>query len=315
MNLLTNAVEAIQVGVADWREGSRPRLLASVRNIHAGILLLYKEALLRLSPAGSDEVLIKARQVPVKDDAGQVQYKGVGKKTVNTHQIKERFKGLGISTDWKRLDQITAVRNEIEHYFPNATQDSIRGVVAGAFVIIRAFCVEELDEEPLDLFGRDTWEAMLAANELYELERKTCDQAIAALDWYSPTVKEAVAGIRCTTCGSDLLIPKDGGPYSQPVLECRLCASRQDAEEYVPTAIEEALGADQYAAFADGAESPTGVCPNCFEETYVMEEGMCALCGEAVEQECSRCGQAIPPEELASSPLCGYCDHIMSKAD
>jgi len=73
VNLLTNAVEAIQVGVADWRGGSRARLLSAVRNIHAGILLLYKEALLRVSPSESEEVLIKARQAPVKDALGQIQ--------------------------------------------------------------------------------------------------------------------------------------------------------------------------------------------------------------------------------------------------
>lgn len=315
MNLLTNAVEAIQVGVADWREGSRPRLLSAVRNIHAGILLLYKEALLRLSPDGSNEVLVKVQQVPVKDAAGGIRYKGKGKRTVNTHQIKERFKGLGISTDWRRLGQITAIRNEIEHYFPDATQDSIRGVVASAFVIIRAFCVDELDEEPLTLFGKKTWEAMLAANELYDIERRECDEAIAAQDWVSATVEDALSGVRCPTCGSDLLTPRDGGPYSQPVLDCRLCGSSQEPEEYVPAAVGAAFEWDTYVAAKDGGESPVALCPNCFEETYIMEEGQCALCGESVKQECSRCGQAIPAEELALSPLCGWCNHMMSKDD
>jgi len=154
---------------------------------------------------------------------------------------------------------------------------------------------------------------MLAANELYEIERNLCNEAIAAQGWYSPTVQEALPGIRCTTCGSDLLIPTNGngGLYFQPVLECRLCSSRQEPEEYIPTTVDEALGLDLYAAFADGAESPVGLCPSCFQGTYVMEEGLCALCGESVEQECSRCGQEIPPEEPASSPLCGYCVHIV----
>ncbi len=56
MDLLTNAIESIRTGVEDYEEGSHGRLLASVRSIHAGILLLYKEALSRLSPAGSNEV-------------------------------------------------------------------------------------------------------------------------------------------------------------------------------------------------------------------------------------------------------------------
>ena len=59
MDLLTNAMQAIQVGVEDWETGNHPRLLTAVRNIHSGILLLYKEALRRMSPQGCDEVLLK----------------------------------------------------------------------------------------------------------------------------------------------------------------------------------------------------------------------------------------------------------------
>ena len=47
---LANAIESIQVGIEDWQTGTHPRLLSAVRNIHAGILLLFKEALLRQSP-------------------------------------------------------------------------------------------------------------------------------------------------------------------------------------------------------------------------------------------------------------------------
>ena len=42
MDLLSNAIESIRAGVEDYEQGSHGRLLAAVRNIHAGILLLYK---------------------------------------------------------------------------------------------------------------------------------------------------------------------------------------------------------------------------------------------------------------------------------
>jgi hypothetical protein len=57
VDLLTNAIESIQLGVEDYRAGTRPRLLSAVRNIHAGILLLYKEKLRRLSSTDSNNVL------------------------------------------------------------------------------------------------------------------------------------------------------------------------------------------------------------------------------------------------------------------
>ena len=60
MDLLENAVKSIELGVEDYRTGTHARLLSAVRNIHAGILLLYKEALRRLSPSGSNDVLMRS---------------------------------------------------------------------------------------------------------------------------------------------------------------------------------------------------------------------------------------------------------------
>jgi hypothetical protein len=96
MDLLTNAIESIQVGVEDYQAGTRPRLLSAVRNIHAGILLLYKEALRRLSPKDSNDALMMAKILPTRDTHRKVVFVGVGKKTVDTQQIKERFEALGI---------------------------------------------------------------------------------------------------------------------------------------------------------------------------------------------------------------------------
>src|SRR5258708_35911496 len=101
MDLLTNAIESIQVGVEDYQAGSRPRLLSAVRNIHAGILLLSKEALRRESPKSSNEVLMMAKIVPSREPNGKAVVVGVGKNTADTRQIWERFKALGINTDWK----------------------------------------------------------------------------------------------------------------------------------------------------------------------------------------------------------------------
>src|SRR5262245_27857245 len=103
MDLLENAVESIRLGVEDFQSGTHARLISAVRNIHAGILLLYKEALRRMSPEGSNEVLVKAKIVPSLDVDGDVLFVGTGKKTADTQQIRERFDALGIETDWKRF--------------------------------------------------------------------------------------------------------------------------------------------------------------------------------------------------------------------
>ena len=66
--ILKNAVDSISLGIEDYQlgigdcESSDPRRLVScTRNLFAGIILLFKHKLAKLSPPGSDEVLIKQR--------------------------------------------------------------------------------------------------------------------------------------------------------------------------------------------------------------------------------------------------------------
>jgi hypothetical protein len=67
--ILKNAVTSIQIGIEDYHSADERRSLSAVRNLTAGLLLLFKEKLRRLSPAGSDEVLIKKQlRLIIKDD-------------------------------------------------------------------------------------------------------------------------------------------------------------------------------------------------------------------------------------------------------
>jgi hypothetical protein len=100
MSLLKNAIDSIQVGVEDYLMEDDRRYLSAVRNICAGILLLYKEKLKRLSPQQErdNEVLIKQSIVPIFDENGNISFVGDSdnKKTVDFFTIKKRFKSLKI---------------------------------------------------------------------------------------------------------------------------------------------------------------------------------------------------------------------------
>jgi hypothetical protein len=314
MDLLTNAIESIQVGIQDWETGTRPRLLSAVRNIHAGILLLFKEALVRLSSPSSHDVLVKAQYKPVMVN-GEIKLVGVGKKTVDVPKLKERFKEFGIAADWKLYDQIADVRNDVEHYFADVTHASLRGVIAAAFVLIREFMERELEEKPLELLGQPTWQTMLKAQELYALERADCDKLFEGLNWSSEALETGVRMIRCRICGSDLLRPDVTESHWDSTLTCRSCGDVRTGDEFIPGALEAALEVESWVAAKDGADDPIGECPSCDGQTYVMSEGACALCGESATQKCESCGTAIPANEMGSSPLCGWCDHMMSKDD
>jgi hypothetical protein len=180
--ILTNAVQSIQIGIEDYQSTDPRRVLSATRNITAGVLLLFKEKLRQLSPADSDEVLIKERVQP-QFDGGKVVFKGKGDKTVDVWQIKERFKSLNITADLTNLEKVIAIRNKIEHYYADESAGAVKALVASSFLIIRDFVTMELDCEPVDLLGVDTWNELLAVGEVYEKERQECKKAIEAIEW------------------------------------------------------------------------------------------------------------------------------------
>jgi ribosomal protein L37E len=314
MDLLTNAVESIQVGVEDYQSATRPRLLSAVRNIHAGILLLYKEALSRESPADSDDVLLMAKNLPSRDSNGKVIIVGVGKKTVDTQQIRERFEGLGISTDWNRFERINEVRNDVEHLYPRLDQKALAGLISDSFLIVRDFISDELKDDPRELLGDQTWQAMLDVSTVYEKEKEECTKLVGNANWRSETLKEGVTLLTCDACGSDLLKPVEDS-FHEIHLQCSTCGNRESPDSYAERAIAIALYDDSYMAAKDGGEEPAAQCPECGKETYVMEERRCAFCGKEAEHTCARCGNDIPAEEMFLSPHCGYCEHMMNKDD
>ena len=317
MDLLENAVESFRAGVQDYEQGDHGRLLSSVRSIHAGILLLYKEALRRLSPADSHEVLLKSRMLPTRDAQGNIHFVGDGSKTVDVQQIQERLESLNITTDWTRFKSITKTRNEIEHYYSKTSKKALEGLIADAFVIARDFITTHLKEDPLTLLGEETWQVMLDVSQVYDVERAECAQAIKSFDWQSAALRQGVLELTCRACGSDLIRPPDGETeFSDAMsLECRACGEERSAQDFVPAAIKSALAGEMYLSHTDGDESPYTNCPECGNETYVMDEECCALCGETAEHTCARCGNRIPAGELMCAPYCGYCDHMMAKDD
>lgn len=96
MSMLANAVASIRLGVEDFRdaENDEARALSAIRNLTAGLLLLFKVKLQELSPAGSKEALLKQTVTPVLDTDGNPIWIGTGSKTVDVQIIILRLKGL-----------------------------------------------------------------------------------------------------------------------------------------------------------------------------------------------------------------------------
>lgn len=307
--ILKNAIASIQLGVEDFQSGDERRSLSAVRNLTAGILLLFKEKLRQLSPAGSDEVLIKKNVRPTRNAGGGVTFQGEGKKTVDVQEIKERFQSLGVEADFGRVDEVIRLRNDIEHYRTGATAETIKEALAKSFVVIRDFIAAELNGDPADLLGEPTWGTLLEENEVYERELAACRAALDEVGWDSEALQQIAHHIRCKHCGSDLVRPTDAHVEHHYQLEIRCISCGQESlfDDVIEAAVGDFYEWDTYVAMTDGGDRPIATCHECSKETFILAEGKCVACKAELEfTECAICGEALGPDDQDNNGLCGY---------
>jgi hypothetical protein len=302
-HLWNNAISAICIGVEDFQSGSDKRLLSAVRNLHAGLLLLYKEKLRRLSPADSNEVLVRSKVAPKLMD-GKLVFVGEGERTVSSHEVQQRFERLGIKADWKEFRKIARIRNEVEHFYCAEEGKAVREIVAGVFVLARAFVGQEFNQDFANMLPEPIWKCMVDTKRLHDAELAECRAALDAVNWPLGVVKSEIASLRCTKCGSELLFPRVS--ELGRVLECRTCRHEEPQEEFVERAIESYFATKRSSEVADSAPFIVE-CPACGRETYSMDDSCCLACECEAPTECGRCGCSIPIEELSESSYCSWC--------
>lgn len=316
--LLGNAISSIQVGVEDHTSDDPRRMLSAVRNISAGVLLLFKERLRQLSPEDSDEVLIKQKIRPVRNGGESIRFVGHGPKTVDVQHIKERFSSLGIKTNWSRVDAIIKVRNDVEHYVSGESDSRVKELIADTFSVVRDFLADELGLEAHEALGEETWSIMLEVSTVYEAQRAQCLQELEQVKWWSAGMARASAFLRCENCGSDLVTLKEGRDTlaGNESVRCTACGDSMDLEDIIESALDECFGADAYYAASKGGEPPLDYCEQCCGETFIVEDDVCGKCGSGRRyKQCVRCTQGLSGEEQQFGGLCSYCNHLLKKDD
>ncbi len=319
MSLLINAVESIQVGVEDYLMEDSRRYLSAVRNICAGILLLYKEKLRLLSPSHDEEILIKKDIRPSYDNEGNVIFIGKGKKTVDVQEIKDRFSNLKVKVAWKEFDDLNKLRNDIEHYYTDKSPDAVREIVAKSFILIRDFISEHLKEEPRLLLGDECWQTLLKTAEVYAAEQEICIKSLEQIDWKYQTLKNALKKIRCPACHSSLIKTIDEGEEEgnyddSTLLLCSYCGEEFAFGNVVEQCLLDSLAEQIYRARKDGGEAPLGLCPGCVRNSYMIFEEHCAVCDYDGQEylECERCGTNLSFDDQWLGGYCSYCYYAMA---
>lgn len=322
-SILQNAVFSIQIGVEDAQSSDPRRVISAIRNLYAGILLLFKEKLRRMSPPGTNDILIKVDGKFTIDANGVITVTKNPTKpfTVDFKGISERLTQLDIAIDADqngtslhkqgRVAGLQNLRNDLEHYCSTVSVDVMKKALNDVFVVIRDFTKDHLGEEPIDLFDAECWDAIVANHEVYRKEKDECVATFASVSFVDDEVENALEEFRCQSCKSGLVEFRGNDR-----VECRSCGNESDMHEVIVDAIGEYFGAGDHASIVDGGEPNVQLCPECSEETFVIEFDRCLSCGESRSySECIRCSADISLDEQDLDGLCGYCHHVMNKDD
>jgi hypothetical protein len=320
--LKQNALTSIRLGVEDFQmstkaaaDGGDPeRALSAVRNLFAGMLLLFKYALARrvTNTDEVDSVLFNPpRQiVPHPDGSGGVVWRPVGKfskQTIDVEGIKARFVAFKIVVDWDALGQLQDERNHLEHLHPTQSVGAIAGFVADMFPILRDFVVDELDEVPSDFLGAG-WTIMLEHKAFFAMRLQECMEA------WTPVIPDGVLkyaeDFRCAECGSQLVAPseEDEDKYS-----CVACGAH---DEFMPQIVDLIIEEEGGYSPHDGHQPSLLDCPDCDKPVFVVSEGCCRWCDYELEDwECMVCGDGLGLDDQGNNGLCSYHANQVGKDD
>ena len=311
MSLLKNALESVEMGVEDFKNPDPRRAASAVRNLFAGVLLLLKEKLRLLSPPGTGDILLYQRWRPTRT-GGTVALVAKGTNTVGVDEIVERFKDLGLALDARRLHQVRDIRNDVEHHASNHTEAKVREAVAKAFVLVVAVLEDHLELRPHEVLSQSAWNAMLAEAETYKRLEDRCRRSIDAIADVPPWAADILDAVDCASCGSELVEAAEES-YFNTCFTCAVCGEVSELGCAVEAALGPTKAASDYEAATQGGEPAIGTCPSCGLDTFLIEEDICAGCGDGRHyKECLRCGETLGLDEQDSG-LCSYCDHMHDK--
>nr|VFK51262.1 MAG: hypothetical protein BECKTC1821F_GA0114240_100118 [Candidatus Kentron sp. TC] len=315
MSIRKNAIDSIRIGMEDFHSEKEGRHISAVRNIVAGLLLLYKEKLRLLSPEGDPELLIKQYVLPKLDADGNLFFVGRDRKTVDVQQIKKRFEGLNVHVDWKCFDDINKIRNDIEHYYTSESRDAIREALSKSLLLIRNFITKNLHEDPLELLGSECWNSLLKVAKVYKKEEKECKATLEAVDWKHEMQSKCIRDIRCSKCGSSLIRTDHEGKYTPSMdFRCASCGNKFAAEDAMEACVAEYFWIDPYIAMKEDEEPRYGTCPNCQKETFILADDICLACESSRNyKECEGCGASLKLDEQDLGGFCTFCDYGMNR--
>lgn len=307
-NLLKNAIESIQLGIEDYQSIDKRRALSAVRNLYAGMLLLFKEKLRFLSPINSNDVLIKKYIKPAFDKNNNIIFVGYKHNTVDTNGIEERLTSLNIYVDWGRVKKIKKIRNDIEHYYTTNSSEQVQIILADLFVVFNDFISNHLQDEPVNMLGQETWQVLLDNNAIYERKLDECKEAMGQLDCTLPEIKRIIEYFECPNCIDKSLKPISTGDIFITKFLCVFCGEEFEYGDIASSAAQGFYNEYDDIEIKNGGDASLTDCPNCWRESFLIQANYCLACGyKPKHTNCSLCDTVLTIDEQQHEGLCRYC--------
>ncbi len=311
-----NAIFSIIIGFEDFENSDRDerRILSSVRNIYAGVLLLAKAVLVKWSPEDDPNLLISKNIKPFKQDNGIIKFKSHGRSTINRYGIYKCFNTLDLEIDSGPIDKLAKIRNDIEHKYVECSKNILEEAIIDALPVITDLLRIHLDTTPADELG-DTWKSMLKLEKLYKAELSSCRETIKKIEFYSPTVEKY--GLVCPKCNTKLIAQENSENNSQGKMKliCRACNEKPEIEQVIVHTLSEATWSESHLrAKETGEDGPCSSCPECENDSYVDFENKCAVCGHCIEKlSYGLCDNSLNLEEInlseTDTKFCSCCNY------
>lgn len=330
--LYDNAILSIRLGIEDFQlsqllveDGGNPtRALSSVRNLYAGMLLLFKYRV--ATSVDSEEDAYKLihnppfKILPQPDGAGGITWAPQGNfknTTIDVIQIKERFESFSIDVDWSVVEKLQSCRNHLEHLHPNNTLGEVAGFVADLFPVLSDFIINQLQLVPKAILD-SSWDIMLAHKDFYDAKLEECQSS-----WENAGIpdgmQEFVSNCSCAECGSNLLKASEENLQIGESVEhdedsfkyiCLACGEN----DLIFPLIMDSFEKEFFFWPPDGDEPTYENCNKCNHDTFVIGEQACRWCGCTLDYiECSCCGEQLNQDDQDNNGMCGYHYHQWQK--
>jgi len=331
--LYDNAIASLQLGLEDFqlsqlplnKNGNPARALSSVRNLYAGMLLLFKYKIANSVDSEEDAYKLihnpPKEILPIPDGDGGISWEPSGNfkiTTIEVPDIQRRFKSFNIEVNWPEVIKLQQCRNNLEHLHPTNTLGELSKFVADLFPVLSEFIINELDDIPQKVLGT-AWDIMLQHKDFYLQKLVECNSS-----WLGAGVPSGMQDFlnqcSCPECGSILLkASPDSLEAAETITDNEelfkyVCIACNDSELIAPIMMDN-LESHFFYWPPDGEEPTYETCLQCDRDTFIIAEQCCRWCQTTLDYDECPCGVKLGQDDQDNGGLCGYHYHQASKND